>query len=112
MSLTVSEILTNLKDSEKVDLATPEILYKYLLILSAHINQAGMMILEADIAYAKKWTELKGDLTDKATDMAIKAEPEYKTLEQAKYAKEALIETIRSIKYVLKTKIEEAHNQM
>jgi len=112
MSLTVSEILTTLKDSEKVDMTTPQILYNYLLVLSSHVNQAGMMILEAHIAYSKRWRELKGDSTVKETDMAIMAEPEYKTLEQAKYAKEALTETIRAIKYVLKTKIEESHNQM
>lgn len=109
---TVSEILTDLKKSELVDLMPPGVLANNLLVLSAFINQAGMMIVEAEIAYATRWKEIKGDESDKVTDNSMKLEPEYKALQQAKYAEKALIETIRSIKKVLAVKSEEAHGQM
>lgn len=109
---TVAEILSDLKQSNLVDLMPPEVLSSHLLVLSAFITDAGYNITEAEIAHAKKWTTLRGSCETVAeTNVAIKLEPEYKTLRGAEFAEKSLIENIRSIKHVLKVKTEEAHNQ-
>ncbi len=57
------------------------------------------MELEAEIAYSKKWSELKDNCkTDKVCDMQAKLTPEYKEWKRAVIANKTILETIRSLK--------------
>lgn len=112
MSLTVSQILATLQDSEKLDMLPSNELSNYLLVLSSHIYIAGANITEAEGKYAEKWIELRKDAkTDREVNVAIKTYPDYKSLKSAEYALQSLLETIKAVKKVLSVKEEEARNQ-
>lgn len=107
----VAKIITELQQPSLVDIMTPNQLSNYLLIMSAHIFKAGSNITEAEIEYAKRWNTLRIELgSDKQAEMALKAYPEYKALQEAKYAEKTLLECIRAVKKYLAVKIEEGRS--
>ena len=96
-NLKVNDIITRLKNGE---LDSPNLLADYLVILSASLYSAGGFELDADIAYAKKWEEIKlsGEMTDKLAEAKAKQTEEYKNWKQAVIANKTILETIRSLK--------------
>ena len=93
----VNSIIQKLKNGE---LESPTQLSDYLVILSASLNQAGNLELEAEIAYAKAWEEVKemSDYTDKRTEMKAKQTPEYKAWQEMRIANKTILQTIMSLK--------------
>lgn len=110
--MTVAQIITILKDTDKLDLITPQILANYLIFLSASINEAGMNVLKCEQAYHVKWVEVRKETTtDKQAEMSLKATSEYLEWQKARYAEKTLINVIQSVKKVLAVKNDEAKNQ-
>jgi len=94
----VNEIVTKLKSGE---LDSPDELSKYLVVLSAQMDTAGNLELEAEIGYAQKWKELKLEedkRTDKMTDMMAKGTDEYKQWQRYRIINKTIQECIRSLK--------------
>jgi hypothetical protein len=96
-NIKVNDIITRLKNGE---LDSPNLLADYLVILSASLYSAGGFELDADIAYAKKWEEIKlsGEMTDKECENKGKQTGEYRTWKKMVIANKTLIEVIRSLK--------------
>jgi len=108
--MTVNDIIKSLTQRTP-DMDSPGVLSEYLVQLSAMIWEAGNKIIEAEVAYNKKWNEIRPTYkTDKQTDMFMKSQPEYVVMEQAKLAQRTLIETIRSLKRRITVLSEEAHS--
>ena len=110
-TLTVAEIITTLKDSNKVDIISPAALGNYLIVLSAFINTAGMNVLEAEQKYCQQWNFIRETVeSDKQADQRTKLTAEYLEWKKSVYAEKSLVELIRSIKKILQIKSEEAKN--
>lgn len=87
----------------------PGQLSEALVILSGHMFNLGTKIIEAEVAYAKKWEELRPNCkTDKECDIKLKTQPEYTEMEQAKFAYKTTQEVIRSVKKRLAVLSDEA----
>jgi len=97
MELKVNDIITKL---QKGELDSPNLLADYLVILSASLNTAGNFELEAEIAYAKKWEEIKlsGEMTDRMAEAKAKQTEEYRSWQQMRIANKTILETIRALK--------------
>ena len=97
-----SEIIEKL---HKGELESPSLLADYLVQLSATLMTAGGFELEARVAWAKKWLELKAQTlpdgkskTDKMIEMESMITDEYKEWQRMAIANRAILETIRSLK--------------
>ena len=99
-TITIDQIIKELR-SGTAD--SPALLSDYLIRLSASLYTAGLMELELQISYAKKWEELRaGQKSDKACDMATMLTNEYKEWQKAKITNKVIQECIRSIKKKLR----------
>jgi len=94
--MTCNEIIKKLQNGE---LESPGVLSDYLVVLSASLNTAGQMALEARITYAQKWADMRPECkSDKECDMKVMTTPEYKDMERAKIAIKTTEQTIMSLK--------------
>jgi predicted thioredoxin/glutaredoxin len=96
--ISVDEIVKKLQGGL---LDSPDELSKYLVILSASLNTAGNLVLEAEILYASKWKEIKladEKRTDKMTDMLVKETKEYKQWQKLRVALKTVEQCIMSLK--------------
>ena len=94
----VNEIIKKLRAGE---LDNPNELSNFLVILSASLFEAGEFEVEAQIEYAKKWSEIKESeekITDKMADMKCMQTDEYRIWQKMRNSQKVLIETIRSLK--------------
>ena len=97
-NINVNDIIKKLKEGKLDD---PNSLSGDLIILSASLMTAYNFDTDAEIAYAKKWTDLKlefADFSDKRIDMLVKGSEEYKILRQAKASIKTMEEVIRALK--------------
>lgn len=94
--LTINDIMLRLS-TEIVD--DPDTLSKYLVFMTAHLWKYGKKTVEAEIAYAKKWDEIRrGEETDGRATMLAKMVQEYHDWQMAKVNEKTITELIRSIK--------------
>ena len=92
----VNEIIKRLKNGE---LDNPDELSNFLVVLSASLWTAGNFELDADIACAGKWQEIKPTCkTDRECDQKIKLTEEYKLWQQTRIANKTTQECIKSLK--------------
>ena len=110
--MTVPQIMAILNSLEEIDKLTPKLAANYQLFLSAHIYEAGIKIIEAEQIVNARWQELRNIArSDKDADKAASLTDEWKEYKKAVFAEKTLIETIRSLKKMLKVFEEEARNQ-
>lgn len=82
----------------------PNQLSEYLVYLTANLWKYGQATVEAEIAYARKWEEIRPACeTDGQANIHIKGHPEYEAWKKSQIAEKTLIEIIRSIKKRLQT---------
>ena len=96
--MTVNEIIEKLKSGKLDD---PNSLSEDLIMLSASLMTAYGFDTDSEIAYAKKWEEIKlanPEFSDKRVDMKVKLTEEYKFLRQAKASIKTCEEVIRALK--------------
>jgi hypothetical protein len=94
--LTTNEIILKLS-TEIID--NPDELSRYLVFLTANMWQYGKKTVEAEIAYAKKWDEVRmASETDGRANIKIKFHPEYLSWKMAQVSEKTLLEIIRSLK--------------
>ena len=94
------KVNTIIEKLRKGELESPAQLSDYLVILSASLNTAGNFELEAEMAYAKKWEEIKlsGEMTDKMAEAKAHQTEEYRSWQQMRIANKTILETIRALK--------------
>ena len=104
--ISTTEILEKLRNGI---LDNPTALANYLVQLSATLYTSGTFELEARMAYAAKWLEIKkaGEKTDKMVEMESMTTDEYREYKKMEIANKAILETIRSLKHKLKALTEE-----
>ena len=112
--ISTTEILEKLRNGI---LDNPTALANYLVQLSATLYTSGTFELEARMAYAAKWLEIKNSVTavnneikqktDKMVEMESMTTDEYREYKKMEIANKAILETIRSLKHKLKALTEE-----
>jgi disulfide oxidoreductase YuzD len=101
----INEIVLRLSTEE---VNNPEELSRYLVLLTANLWSYGEKTLNTEIAYARKWIEVRTDHeTDKATEMAAKITKEYHDYQMAKVTEKTILEIIRSLKKRLTSMVDE-----
>lgn len=111
--LTANNVISKYRDMSAQEIVDtpPAIMASELIVLTAYLWNAGQLIREKEKAMNTKWRELRELVeTDKQTERAIKLEPEYEEYFNAKEAQKVVLETIRSIKQLLRVKSDEARN--
>jgi len=98
---TINQILKKLSAGE---LEVPAILSNYVVQLSASLYTSGVFELDLEMAYLKKWEEIKtnADITDKLVDAKAKQTEEYRQWKKAQIANKTILETIRALKKKLR----------
>ncbi len=93
---TVNSIMLKLS-TEILD--DPNELSQYLVYLTANLYKYGRDTVEAEIAYAKRWQEVRLTCeTDGQANINVKSEPEYQKWQMAKVSEKAVLEVLRAIK--------------
>jgi hypothetical protein len=99
-TITIDTIIKELKAGTADN---PQLLSDYLIRLSASLYTAGVMELELQISYAKKWEELRpNQKSDKSCDMTAMLTDEYKEWKKASIANKTILNCIQSIKKKLR----------
>ncbi len=98
-SLSVKDIIVKLSGTLVDD---PDELSKYLIVLSANMWTYGRDRIDADMAQAKKWSEIRSSnqavTTDGQADKRIKATEEWRAWQMAIVSEKTVLELIRSLK--------------
>jgi hypothetical protein len=77
----------------------PDILSDYLLQFTANMYFISKDATEAEVAYAKKWTEKRANYSsDRQCEMALKAEPEWIQMQNRRSAEKMAKEMVMSLK--------------
>lgn len=93
---TIKDIILKLS-SESI--SNPEILSQYLVLLTSNLWKYGQDTVDADIAYAKKWQEIRNtEETDGRATMRAKTTEEYRNFKMAQVSEKTLLEVVRSLK--------------
>lgn len=111
--LTVNQIVQQYQKMSVEELSNlaPAEICAHLVVLSSRLWTIGSEILKTEGVLAKKWIEIRQDTkTDKMADELIKITEEYKEAKQARWAEKTVIELIRSLKKILKSKEIEYQN--
>lgn len=93
----LNDIIQKLINQENVE--DPNELSRYLIVFTANLYTISKQTTDADIAYAKLWSEKRTEYeSDKSCDMGLKASREWKEWQNKKSAEKMATELIRSLK--------------
>lgn len=105
MTPTTNEIMLKLS-TQMPD--NPDELSRYLVVLTANLWKYGQETVNSEIAYAKKWEEVRlNSETDGQANMRIKTFKEYQDWQMAKVSEKTILEIIRSLKKRLSSMTDE-----